>query len=249
MDFVAIIGVVLAFAAVIGGNFLEGGHLGSLLNTPAALIVLGGTLGAVVFQTPGSVLKEAVGRLRWMFLPPRPDYDSCIQKIVRWSKLARKEGFLGLENLMSAEHDPFTHKALELLVDGSEPHSIRHALEIEAASRARADIETTRVFKSLGGYAPTVGILGAVLGLIHVMGNLANPEQLGSGIATAFVATIYGVGIANLFFLPLADKIQSISNGFAVLRDLLVEGVVGIAEGENPRTIELRLRGFATTES
>ena len=244
MDLIAIVGVVIGFAAIISGNSLEGGQFSSLLNTPAALIVLGGTIGAVIFQTPTSTLRGALRRSVWMFLPPSIEFDASVAKVVRWSKLARKDGMLGLEELLSSETDRFTHKALELLVDGSDPQTIRRALDIEVDSRATLDTQMTRVYRSLGGYAPTVGILGAVLGLIHVMGNLGDPDQLGAGIATAFVATIYGVGSANLIFLPMADRLQAIASKASMQRELLAEGVVSIAEGENPRTIELRLRGY-----
>lgn len=246
MDLVALVGVVIGFAAIISGNSLEGGQFSSLVNTPAALIVLGGTLGAVIFQTPATTLRGAFKRSIWVFLPPLIEFDDSVAKVVRWSKLARKDGMLGLEDQLSAEVDSFTRKALELLVDGSDPMTIRRALDIEVDSRARTDSQMTRVYRSLGGYAPTVGILGAVLGLIHVMGNLGDPDQLGTGIATAFVATIYGVGSANLIFLPIADRLQAICNKASMHRELLAEGVVSIAEGENPRTIELRLKGFAS---
>ena len=246
MDLIALVGVLIGFAAIISGNSLEGGQFSSLINTPAALIVLGGTFGAVIFQTPTVTLRGALGRAIWMFFPPAIEFDESVAKVVRWSKLARKDGMLGLEEQLNAEQDKFTRKALELLVDGSDPVTIRRALDIEVDSRATTDGQMTRVYRSLGGYAPTVGILGAVLGLIHVMGNLGEPDQLGAGIATAFVATIYGVGSANLVFLPMADRLQAISNRASMQRELLAEGVVSIAEGENPRTIELRLKGYAS---
>ena len=244
MDMIAIIGVVIAFASIIGGNLLEGGQMGALMNTPAALIVIGGTLGAVILQTPYSRLKRAAEMLRWVFLPPKLEMEAAIKKLTDWSRRSRKEGLLGLENILDKERDPFTRKGLELLIDGGEPHTIRRVLETELNARTDAELAAAQVFRSMGGYAPTIGIVGAVLGLIQVMGNLADPSQLGRGIATAFVATIYGVGSANLLFLPVADRLRSLVIRMSDGRALIIEGLLGISEGEHPRAIEVRLGGF-----
>ncbi len=244
MDIVAIIGVCIGFAAVIGGNFLEGGQLVALVNTPAGVIVIGGTLGAVVLQTPGTRLKRAAGMLRWVFVPPKQAMRDGIEKMMTFSTTARRDGLLGLENLAEREDDEFVKKGLELLIDGGEPQVIRHAMENELAARTQRDHAAAQVYRSMGGYAPTIGIIGAVMGLIQVMGNLADPAALGAGIATAFVATIYGVGLANLLFLPIADRIAAMIDRQAVFASMTIEGILAIAEGEHPRSIELRLRGF-----
>ncbi|MFZ6046355.1 flagellar motor protein [Pseudomonas sp. CR3202] len=244
MDVLSLIGVILALVAIIGGNYLEGGHAAALLNGPAALIVLGGTLGAVFLQTPVSVFKRALGIIRWILFPPQVDLPGGIDRVVSWSMTARKEGLLGLESVADSEPDPFARKGLQLLVDGAEPESIRSILEVDLFTQEGRDLSAAKVFESMGGYAPTIGILGAVMGLIHVMGNLADPGQLGGGIAVAFVATIYGVGFANLLLLPIGNKLKSIAIRQSRYREMLLEGILSIAEGENPRSIELKLQGF-----
>lgn len=244
MDVLSLIGVILAFVAILGGNYLEGGHAGALLNGPAALIVIGGTLGAAFLQAPMQVFKRAMGILRWIFFPPRIDLPGGINRVVGWSMVARKEGLLGLEAVADAEPDPYARKGLQLLVDGAEPESIRSILEVDLYTQEARDIQAAKVFESMGGYAPTIGIIGAVMGLIHVMGNLADPSMLGSGIAVAFVATIYGVGFANLLLLPAGNKLKAIAMRQSRYREMLLEGILSIAEGENPRSIELKLQGF-----
>jgi chemotaxis protein MotA len=244
VDRIAIIGALLAFAAILGGNYLEGGQFGALLNTPALVIVIGGTLGAVMLQTPYPRLKRAVTLVRWVLQPPRAEFPQAIARICDWSRRSRKEGLLGLENILDGERDTFTRKGLEMIIDGGEPHVIRRALEMDLSARTDSDLAAAQVFRAMGGYSPTIGILGAVLGLIHVMGNLADPSALGQGIATAFVATIYGVGFANLLFLPVADRLRSVALNVADGRALLVEGLLAIAEGEHPRAIEVRLGSY-----
>jgi len=244
MDPLSFLGVLLGLAAILGGNWLEGGHLESLTNGPALVIVLGGTIGAMLLQTPLSIFLRAMRMIGSVFLPPRRPLGVAIEKIVLWSNTARKEGLLGLENVADDEEDLFIRKAIELVVDGNEPDEVRHTLEVELDTREQRDMQAARVFEAMGGYAPTIGIIGAVMGLIHVMQNLADPSRLGSGIATAFVATIYGVGLSNLLFLPLANKLKSHARADALYRELVIEGLVAIAEGENPRNIETRLQGF-----
>ncbi|MBU1329094.1 MAG: flagellar motor protein [Gammaproteobacteria bacterium] len=244
MDVLSLIGVILAFVAILGGNYLEGGHVGALLNGPAALIVIGGTLGAAFLQTPISVFKRALTILRWIFFPPRVDLQGGINRVVAWSMTARKEGLLGLEAVADVEADPYARKGLQLLVDGAEPEAIRSILEVDMYTQESRDIQAAKVFECMGGYAPTIGIIGAVMGLIHVMGNLADPSMLGSGIAVAFVATIYGVGFANLLLLPIGSKLKALALRQSCYREMLLEGILSIAEGENPRSIELKLQGF-----
>ncbi len=244
MDILSVIGVILAFGAIIGGNLLEGGHAGALLNLPAALIVLGGTFGAALLQTPLSTFVRSMNVFQWIFVSPKIDMLGGIQRVVGWAITARKEGLLGLEAIADNENDAFARKGLQLLVDGTEPEAIRNILEVDLFTQETRDLNAAKVYEAMGGYAPTIGIIGAVRGLIHVMGNLADPSQLGTGIATAFVATIYGVGSANLLFLPVASKLKNHVQRQVQYRDMLIEGLLSIAEGENPRSIELKLQGY-----
>jgi chemotaxis protein MotA len=244
MDILSIVGLLLGAAAILVGQYLEGGHIGSLMNGPAILIVLGGTFGAVMLQSPFVTFMRGMRMLIWTFIPPKIQNQDAIDKIVSWSNIARKEGLLGLENIEESESDPFTRKGLQLLVDGSEPDNIRGVMDVDIYTKEHNDIQAARIFESMGGYAPTLGIIGAVIGLIQVMGNLSDPSKLGSGIAVAFVATIYGVGSANLIFLPIANKLKNIIHTHVQYREMIVEGMVSIAEGENPRNIETKLLGF-----
>ena len=244
MDLLSFIGVAIAFAAILGGNWLEGGHLDTLANGPAMVIVVGGSIGAVLLQTPLQVFLRAMRMLGMVFVPPKQVLEDTIEQLVEWSKVARKDGLLGLEKAVQNESDLFVRKGMQLLVDGNEPDEIRHTLEVELDSRERFDLQAGKVLEAMGGYSPTIGIIGAVMGLIHVMQNLSDPSKLGSGIATAFVATIYGVGLANLFLLPMANKLKAYVLQESHYRELVIEGLVAISEGENPRQIETRLQGF-----
>ncbi len=244
MDILSIFGVVLGFTAILGGNFLEGGHLSSLINLPALVIVLGGTLGAIFLHFPPKVIFHSI-KILWLIVRPRKILlKSQIDKVVRWSALARKEGLLGLEVVVDRESDPFAKKGLQLLVDGNEPEVIRDCLDVELCTMEHAEMQAAKVYEAMGGYSPTIGIIGAVVGLIHVMQNLANPELLGAGIATAFVATIYGVGFANLLFLPISNKLKLEAYALVQTKEMMMEGIIAIAEGENPRNIELKLSGY-----
>lgn len=244
IDFLTIAGVALSLLAVIGGNMLEGGHTDSLMQLTAFLIVFGGTLGAILVQTPLNVFLHAMKRFRWIFLPPKVERQQTLKKIMDWSKIARKDGLLGLQKVADREKDKFTKKGLMLLVDGSEPDEIRKILDVEIDSSASNEMNAARVYEAMGGYSPTIGIIGAVLGLIHVMNNLADPAALGPGIAVAFVATIYGVGLANFFFLPISNKLKTLSRDLTQYQEMLVDGVASIAEGENPRVIQSKLEGY-----
>ena len=244
MDILSILGVILGFAAIIGGNFLEGGSFAALINAPAAVIVFGGTLGAAMLQTPWQGMRLALNHLSWVFVPPALAFRPGIDKVVRWAIAARKEGLLGLETVAETESNMFARKGLQLLVDGSEPESIRNVMEVESIVIEQRDVDAAKFYESMGGYAPTIGIIGAVMGLIQVMSNLSDPSKLGSGIAIAFVATIYGVGFANLLLLPIASKLRNLARAESLFRELIIEGIISIAEGENPRAIELKLNGF-----
>jgi len=244
MDFLTVIGAIMALGAIIGGNLLEGGHVGSLLQLTACVIVLGGTIGAIMVQTPLPIFLRSLKLVIWMIFPPKLAQGEAIEKIVNWSNVARKEGLLGLEPLTETEPEPFSRKGLQLLVDGSEPETIRSILEVELESQEHSDTQAAKVYEGMGGYAPTIGIIGAVMGLIHVMNNLADPSKLGAGIAVAFVATIYGVGSANIFFLPMGNKLKSYIHKQSKFREMIIEGIISIAEGENPRNIETKLKGY-----
>ncbi|WP_303289178.1 flagellar motor protein [Marinobacter sp. SS5-14b] len=244
MDILSLLGIILAFVAILGGNLLEGGAISSLFNGPAALIVIGGTLAATILQTSWPMLKRAFSQGRWVFIPPYISLEDGIGKVIDWSVKARKQGLLGLEGLAEREPEKFARKGLQLLVDGAEPETIRSTLEVDLECREQRDIESARVYEAMGGYSPTIGIIGAVMGLIQVMTNLEDPQSLGSGIATAFVATIYGVALANLLFFPVASKLRGIVKERTRYEDMMIDGIIAIAEGENPKSIELRLRGF-----
>lgn len=244
MDMLSILGVIIGFAALIGGNFIEGGSWESLVNGPAALIVLGGTFGAAMLQTPLVQLRRALTMFPWVFMPPTFAFHDGLNKVVKWAMAARKEGLLGLETIADSEKDPFARKGLQLLVDGSEPEAIRRVMETEMIVNEQRDQDAAKFYEAMGGYSPTIGIIGAVMGLIHVMRNLADPDQLGPGIAIAFVATIYGVAFANLFLLPIANKLKMCVYSESQYRELIIEGIIAIAEGENPRVIEMKLNGY-----
>lgn len=244
MDYLSAIGILLSMVAILGGNWLEGGHASSLANGPALVIVFGGTFGAMLLQTPWPVFVRGLKMLKWLFIPPPLDLRASIKRVTSWSALARKDGLLGLEDHIAKEPDAFSRKGLQMLVDGNESGDIREALEVDLMAAEHFDTQAAKIFEAMGGYSPTIGILGAVMGLIHVMQNLSDPSKLGSGIATAFVATIYGVGVANLFFLPMANKLKALVTAQTQQRELIIEGLCAIAEGENPKNIEAKLEGF-----
>lgn len=244
LDRISLFGLVLGLAAIAGGQLLEGGHLGSLLQPTAFFIVVGGTTGAILLQTPYATFQAGLRMLRWVFVPPVIDHNRLIGQVVGWSQISRREGLLALEGSLGAQRDAFTRKGLQLLVDGAEPQRLREVMEVEINAYEDSLLAGARIWEAAGGYAPTIGILGAVMGLIQVMENLSDPGKLGAGIAVAFVATIYGVGIANLVFLPIGHKIKAHVRRFVVAREMLLDGLLGIANGDNPRLIESRLRGY-----
>ena len=244
MDVNSVIGVVIALVAVFGGQMLEGGHAGSLLQLTAFTIVLGGTLGAVLLQSPVRQFVLGMKMSRWIFVPPLLDATGLLEHIAIWSSISRKEGLLALDTRIEGIDDPFIRKGLQLVVDGTEPLVLKQVLEVEIETFDDLHRQGARVWEAAGGYAPTIGILGAVMGLIQVMENLSDPTRLGAGIAVAFVATIYGVGLANLAFLPIANKLKALISRQVLMREMLVDGLVGIARGENPRLITARLQGY-----
>jgi chemotaxis protein MotA len=244
MDILSIIGILVSISALLLGNLLEGGAIGSLINGPALIIVFGGTLGATLLQFPPVIFIRSMEMFVWIFRPKEMDLRVKISQIVSWSFQVRRKGLLDLEKLIDREEDPFVKKGLQLLVDGSEPDSISDILELEMNTNENRDYQAARLYEAMGGYAPTIGILGAVMGLIHVMENLADPTLLGKGIATAFVATIYGVGSANLIFLPIANKLKAHIFADNQAKEMIATGIAAIARNENPRNIELKLDGY-----
>lgn len=245
MDKISIGGLIMGVIAIVGGQVLEGGHVGSLVQPTALLIVIGGTLGAVMLQSPFPVFTRGFQMLRWVWVPPVIDLRRTIEQINTWSHISRREGLLALENFTNSTKDPFTKRALQMLVDGADPERLRDVLEVEIDTYEDQLRQGARIWEAAGGYSPTIGILGAVMGLIHVMENLTDPSKLGAGIAVAFVATIYGVGLANLVYLPIAGKLRHHVGRMVTARVMLLDGLVGIAVGDNPRIIESRLKGYA----
>ena len=248
MDFSSLIGIAVALAGIFGGMLLEGGHAGSMLQGAAFLIVLGGTVGAVLVQNSGQVFLRGLKMGKWLLLPPEFAPRRVIEDVIRWSQAARREGLLSLDRQLDTAGGPFARKGLQLLVDGAEPEKLREVLEVEIFTFQEYYRKGARVWEAAGGYSPTIGILGAVLGLIHVMENLSDPSRLGSGIAVAFVATIYGVGLANLVFLPVSNKLRVLVANQALLQEIMVDGLVAIANGEHPRLIESRLLGYISDQ-
>ncbi|WP_153109446.1 flagellar motor protein [Propionivibrio limicola] len=244
MDKISVLGLLIGVVAIVGGQMLEGGHVASLAQPTALLIVFGGTMGAVMLQSPYATFVRGIKMVRWVWLPPAVDYVQVIKQITAWSQVSRREGLLSLENAMSQLKDDFSRKGLQLLVDGAEPERLREVMEVAIDTYEKELKLSARIWEAAGGYSPTIGILGAVLGLIHVMENLSDPSRLGAGIAVAFVATIYGVGLANLVFLPMSNKLKAHINRLVVQREMIVDGLVGIANGDNPRIIESRLKGY-----
>ena len=244
MDKISIAGLFLGLASILAGQVLEGGHIGSLVQPTAFFIVIGGTVGAVMLQSPLPVFMNGLRMVKWVFVPPVTDPELLITQISRWSHVARKEGLLALEAQIPAVPDPFMRKGLHLLVDGAEPDRLRDVLEVEIGAYEDQMKLSAKIWEAAGGYSPTIGILGAVMGLIHVMENLSDPSKLGAGIAVAFVATIYGVGAANLILLPVAKKLLVNISRLVTMREMFVDGLVGIANGDNPRIIEGRMQGY-----
>ncbi len=244
MDRGSLIGLGLALAAILGGQVMEGGHIGLFVQPTAFVIVMGGTLAAVLLHYPLPVFMQGVRMARWAFRPPEPEAGSLIRRVVQWAHTARQDGLLALERHVSMTHDPFQKSSLQLLIDGADADKLRDTLDVQIVNFETAERQAARVWEAAGGYAPTLGILGAVMGLIHVMENLSDPGKLGTGIAVAFVATIYGVGLANLVFLPIANKIKFTIARRVSEREIVCDGLIGIAQGDNPRIIEARLKGY-----
>ncbi len=241
MDWGSLIGVALALGGLLLGQMLEGGKLGSLIQPAAFIIVIVGTFGAVLLQSGWPTFIRGVKMVKLVFVPQDDDYPVLMRDITNWSTIARREGLLSLERVIEDVKDPFVAHGLRLIVDGVDPHKLREVLDMEIGAYETRERLAAKVWDAAGGYAPTIGILGAVLGLIHVMENLSDPSRLGTGIAVAFVATIYGVGFANLVFLPIASKLKALVARDIFKREMLADAFAGIASGDNPRLIEERM--------
>jgi len=241
VDWGSLIGIALALGGLLAGQMLEGGKLGSLIQPAAFIIVVVGTMGAVLLQSGWPIFVRGVKMVSRVFFSRDDDYPELMRDITNWSTIARREGLLSLERVIKDVSDPFIAHGLRLIVDGVEPHKLRDVLDMEIGAYETRERLAVKIWESAGGYAPTIGILGAVLGLIHVMENLSDPSRLGSGIAVAFVATIYGVGFANLVFLPIASKLKAIVARDVFKREMLADAFAGIASGDNPRLIEERM--------
>ena len=244
MDRLALAGLLLALGAILAGHMWEGGSALALLHLPAFVIVVGGTLGAVMLQTPWPQFNAGIRLLPWLLFPPQSRQPQLRKAVVAWASTARQKGFLALERELDGLQDPFERRALAMLIDGEEGHNIRDLLDTEIILYRERMLRAARIFESMGGYAPTLGIIGAVLGLIQAMGHLTDPGQLGSGIATAFVATIYGVGFANILFLPVAHKLRAIILQQVLDKELLAEGILALSQGESPKRIQSRLDAY-----
>lgn len=244
-DLATLAGLALAFGGIVGGMMLEGGKLGEILQPTAALIVFGGTIGAVMITTPFGTLKRAMGALVSAFIEKKQTPNVIIEEVIGYATKARKNGIVSLEQDANVVEDLFLRKALNLAVDGTDLQEIRKMMELEMSIEEHQSEGCAKVFEAAGGYSPTIGIIGAVLGLIQVMKNLANIDEVGRGIAVAFVATIYGVGAANVFFLPVGNKIRARAQAAMQMKELMLEGVSGIVEGLNPKLIRTKLEAYA----
>jgi chemotaxis protein MotA len=244
MDKLSFFGLLVAVSGIIGGSLLEGGNVVLLLQGASLLIVLGGTLGAVMLQTPYRIFATGVAMGRWAFATPKIPQQKMVYQLSAWSNVVRREGLLKLEEQIDEMSDPFIRKGLQLLVDGNSAEKIRSVLDIDLHTYEQTHFQSARVWESAAGYAPTIGIMGAVLGLVHVMQNLTDPSKLGAGIAIAFISTLYGVGLANLVFLPISGKLKMIILQQVSVREMFIDGLMMIANGENTRYLENKLQGY-----
>jgi chemotaxis protein MotA len=244
VDKSTIFGIVVALGGIVAGLLIEGGKIAQILQPTAAMIVFGGTLGAVMVQFPLSIVLQAFKRMAHVFLDRNQDPTRLIKELVGYAQRARKDGIVSLDGEIQKISDPFLKKSLMLAVDGTDPEDLRKMMELELDNQAEHSEKIAQVFESAGGFAPTIGIIGAVLGLIQVMQHLQNIDEVGRGIAVAFVATIYGVGSANLLFLPSSGKLKIKSRQEQIWREMTLDGVISILEGMNPRMLETKLLGY-----
>jgi len=244
VDKATLVGLVLAGGGILVGLLVEGGNLGQVLQPTAAMIVFGGTLGAILIQYPLAVAVGAFRRVAQVFVEPAQNARSTVDLLVKYANLARREGIISLDKELATIGEPFLRRALMLAVDGTDPEELRKIMELELENKEEQEEKIPQLFESAGGFAPTIGIIGAVLGLIQVMQHLDKIQEVGKGIAVAFVATLYGVGVANLILLPAAGKLKIRIREEQIIREMTIEGVVSILEGMNPRMLEEKLLGF-----
>jgi len=245
MDLMSILGLVLAVGGILGGQVIEGGHIGSIMQLTAAIIVFGGTFGAVLIGTPMGDVKTGLKLVKTVFINPRgDDPEKIIKELIEASQIARKESILALEKRLSNFSNPYMQTIFRFVIDGVDPNTIKDIFESEIYLEEEHMMSGSKIWEAAGGYSPTIGIIGAVMGLIHVMENLADTSKLGAGIAVAFVATVYGVGSANLFFFPFAKKIQRKIKMQGQMKEMILTGAIGIVSGMNPFIIEEKLRAY-----
>ncbi|MBM3725603.1 MAG: flagellar motor protein [Acidobacteria bacterium] len=247
-DYGTVLGLAVAALGIVGGLLLEGGNISDVAQLTAGLIVAGGTLGAVMVNTPLDTLAGGARQLLGVFTDKPRTGRAVIDEIIEYASKARRQGLVSLEAEAARATDPFLKKALTLAVDGCDLGELRKMMELEISAHEERGGAEAKCFEAAGGYAPTIGIIGAVMGLIQVMKNLEDIKEVGHGIAVAFVATIYGVALANLFLLPAANKIKAKVHQEAMLREMALEGIIGIAEGLNPKLIRSKLESYLPAE-
>jgi chemotaxis protein MotA len=248
MDLATVLGIVIALVGILLGQMLEGGSVFQILQPTAALIVFGGTLGATMIGFPMNVVKQAAADLMRFFMEEKSSPSEVIDQVIKFTNKARREGIISLEKDAAGIEDEFFRKAIMMAVDGSEPKELRQTMEVELQYMEERGEHSAKVYEAAGGYCPTIGIIGAVLGLIQVMQHLDDINEVGHGIAVAFVATIYGVAAANIFFLPAANKLKMKHRKHMIIKEMMLEGTLGILEGQNPRLIEGKLTSFLDEE-
>jgi chemotaxis protein MotA len=244
MDLATIIGLVMGFGAIFGGAAIEGVHISALIQPTAALIVLGGTFGATFVSFPLPAIIGALKSIKIAFLPTKVDHEQVVKDIINYATKARRNGLISLEQEAQSVRDPFIKKGISLVVDGIDPQKLRETLEADIMAYEDHTKHSVEFYEAAGGYSPTIGIIGAVLGLIHVMANLSDTTKLGGGIAVAFVATIYGLIVANIICLPIGTKLKIRMKEEVLRRVMILEGLIAIQNGENPHFIEQKLMAF-----
>ena len=244
MDLATIIGLVLAWGAFFGSIVMEGGELKAMINPSAALLVFGGTLGATMISFPLSAVIGLAGVVKNAFLGKKEDMGEIIRRLVSFAEKARREGLLALEDEVQGVDDPFLKKGIQLAIDGTDPELVREIMQTDIEFLGSRHHDGANFFATMGGFAPTLGVIGTVAGLVHMLANLSDPGSMGPSIAAAFIATLYGVSSANLIFLPLSNKLKATSHEEVLAREIVTEGILSIQAGDNPRIVEEKLKAF-----
>jgi chemotaxis protein MotA len=238
------IGIVVCIAGIMVGAIMEGTPVGGLLNLPALSIIMGGIAGVSIATSGMEQMKLLPAYYKLAMSPVFPDIPSTVRQIVGYAEKARKEGLLALEPEIANVEDAFTRKGMQLVVDGTDPELVREVLDVEIEAMESRHRAGQKLFRDAGGYAPTIGVLGTVMGLLHVMQLLDQPQMLGPAIAGAFMATLYGVGSANVIFMPVAGRLAALTQAEVLMRTVVIEGILAIQAGENPRVVGEKLLGF-----